>query len=281
MNKAILNKIIRFSNVDGPGNRMAIFFQGCNFNCRYCHNPETINICNNCGSCLKVCPTGALFSSEKSISWYEKKCVECDRCIKICPYSASPKVKEITVDYLINEIDKVKYFIKGITVSGGESSLRYDFLTELFREVKKVYPHLTCFVDTNGGLDFQDKKLKDFIEITDSFMLDIKAWNDDEHIFLTNFTNKSVVENLHFLKNLGKLFEVRTVVVPELLNNEEIVKNVSKIISGSNIRYKLIKYRKYGVRELYQNQLSTPPTEYMNKLKNLALKYGVRELVII
>ncbi|MGL5951492.1 MAG: 4Fe-4S cluster-binding domain-containing protein, partial [Cetobacterium sp.] len=39
--KAKINKIIKFSNVDGPGNRMAIFFQGCNFNCEYCHNPET------------------------------------------------------------------------------------------------------------------------------------------------------------------------------------------------------------------------------------------------
>ena len=26
--KAKINKIIKFSNVDGPGNRMAIFFQG-------------------------------------------------------------------------------------------------------------------------------------------------------------------------------------------------------------------------------------------------------------
>lgn len=40
--KAQVVKIFKFSNVDGPGNRMAIFFQGCNFNCKYCHNPETI-----------------------------------------------------------------------------------------------------------------------------------------------------------------------------------------------------------------------------------------------
>ena len=36
-----VNKIIPFSAVDGPGNRTAVFVQGCNFNCRYCHNPET------------------------------------------------------------------------------------------------------------------------------------------------------------------------------------------------------------------------------------------------
>lgn len=37
-----INKIINFSCVDGPGNRLVVFFQGCNFNCLYCHNPETI-----------------------------------------------------------------------------------------------------------------------------------------------------------------------------------------------------------------------------------------------
>ena len=39
--KARVNKIIPFSSVDGPGNRTAIFLQGCNINCLYCHNPET------------------------------------------------------------------------------------------------------------------------------------------------------------------------------------------------------------------------------------------------
>ncbi|MCG8572187.1 MAG: 4Fe-4S cluster-binding domain-containing protein, partial [Spirochaetes bacterium] len=41
----IVNKIIPFSHVDGPGNRFALFLQSCNFNCNYCHNPETIRLC--------------------------------------------------------------------------------------------------------------------------------------------------------------------------------------------------------------------------------------------
>ena len=57
---APVNKIIPFSNVDGPSNRMAIFFQGCQFNCRFCHNPETINLCIHCGKCVETCPTNAL-----------------------------------------------------------------------------------------------------------------------------------------------------------------------------------------------------------------------------
>ena len=50
--KAPVNKIIPVSVVDGPGNRTAVFLQGCNISCAYCHNPETQNLCTGCGVCV-------------------------------------------------------------------------------------------------------------------------------------------------------------------------------------------------------------------------------------
>ncbi|MGB3368532.1 MAG: radical SAM protein [Acidaminobacteraceae bacterium] len=40
--KMPVHRIIPFSNVEGSGNRTSIFTQGCNANCLYCHNSETI-----------------------------------------------------------------------------------------------------------------------------------------------------------------------------------------------------------------------------------------------
>lgn len=49
-----IHKIIKFSAVDGPGNRSVIFLQGCNFNCMFCHNPETIPFKDNAAKKMTV-----------------------------------------------------------------------------------------------------------------------------------------------------------------------------------------------------------------------------------
>lgn len=273
-----LNKIIPFSSVDGPGNRTAIFLQGCNFDCIYCHNPETINHCINCSFCVKACPVDALTINRENrqILFNSKCCIECDACTKTCHRNSTPKYKVATADEIIKEIENYRPFIQGITVSGGECTLQAEFLIELFTKAKEI--GLTCFIDTNGSTDLsQQEKL---MNLCDGVMLDVKVWDKETHQKYIKADNEMVLKNLDYLVDCGKLYEVRTVVVPELFNNEETVTNVAHKIKNSTARYKLIKYRHLGVRENNLN-LTTPTDHDMNHLERLAHEVGCFNTIIV
>ena len=133
----LVNKLIPMSVVDGPGNRFAIFLQGCNFNCKYCHNPETIHRCIHCGDCVAGCPADALELVDGKVVWDPVKCVDCDRCIATCTHGASPKVRAMSAADLMAEIEKAMPFIEGISVSGGEATLQAKELIPLFHMAKE------------------------------------------------------------------------------------------------------------------------------------------------
>lgn len=275
-----INKIIDLSVVDGPGNRTSIFLQGCNFNCFYCHNPETIRHCINCMECIEHCPTKSLINENKKVKWNDKSCINCDKCIKVCKYLSSPKIYNWTVEQTVQRIKKNIPFIRGITVSGGECTIQHEFLCALFTDVKKL--GLSCFVDTNGSLPF--KRLKELVDLTDYFMLDIKAFDNDEHIFITKKPVDTVLENADYLASIDKLFEIRTVTINGM-DNVHTVDNITKMLSkyikqGHNIKYKIIKYRKFGVREQFNNFIA-PDDEEMEKLKNIAIENGFTDVVIL
>ena len=277
---AIINNIIKFSNVDGPGNRMAVFFQGCNFRCTYCHNPETIHLCNNCGECVEVCPVKALKKENGIVKWDKKICVDCDQCIKTCRFFSSPKTEKYTVEDLLKETEKVKIFIRGVTVSGGEATLNAHFITEFFKKVKKM--NLDTFVDTNGGVDLSLEEYKEFIEVTDKFMLDIKAWDNAEHKRLTGVDRENVLKNLKFLLEKDKMYEVRTVVNSMINAEETIIKTAEILKDYPDVRYKIIAYRHFGVKEEFKTMLSPlPDITDLEKLKAKAEAIIKNEIILL
>ncbi len=210
------------------------------------------------------------------VCWNDKICVGCDACIKTCKHLSSPKTKDYTPKELVQLIKKSEAFLDGITVSGGECSLNIPFLVELFKLVKKE-TKLTCFVDTNGGIDLSN--CKEFVELTDGFMLDVKAVEEEEHKKLTGMSNEMVLKNLTYLLEKNKLYEVRTVLAPGL-HHELTVPYVANIIKDKCI-YKLLKYRQFGVRKVGLEQFGNAftPKEYMEQMIVLAKKNGASKTI--
>ena len=277
---APINRIIPFSAVDGPGNRTAIFVQGCNIDCKYCHNPETRALCINCGACVLKCPTGALSLVENRIHFEPSKCVSCDTCIKTCTHDASPRVLWMSVDEVIAEIRKQMPFIRGVTVSGGECTLYPEFLTALFAECKKLGLH--TLIDSNGMVDLS--MYPELLNVTDGVMLDIKAFEKSDHVAVTGSANDQVLQNAAFLAKCAKLYEIRTVIVRELFDPVQLIESIAQYLSSymdiSKLRYKLIAYRPFGVREQYQTY-EIPDVSYMEHLRDIAIQVGFQESIII
>lgn len=279
--QAIVNKIIPFSSVDGPGNRTSIFLQACNIDCKYCHNPETRKICRHCGICVEHCPTKALsMNAQGKVVFSNIYCIECDQCIQICPYDSSPKVLYMTVEEVYKQIQKQIPFIRGITVSGGECMLWPEFLTKLFQKVKG--DGLSTLIDSNGTILFE--KFPKLLEYTDGVMLDIKAFDNQDHIRVTGYGNENVLANALYLGEHKKLEEIRCVIVPDLydaINSiNEMALFLKPLLRFQDIRIKLIAYRPMGVREEYSHY-RTPSKEELMKLESILREHNFTNIIII
>ena len=276
--RGVVARILPFSAVDGPGNRAVVFLQGCDFNCRYCHNPETRAPCVHCGICVPVCPTGALSLSNGRVAWDAARCTGCGACVAACPHDSSPKTAAMSPADVLSSLARYKPFLSGITVSGGECGLQPGFLEALLVESRAA--GLPGLVDTNGSTDYA--ALPGLVAAAQGFMLAVKAWDEAEHRAMTDASNRAVIANLRFLAAADKLYEVRTVVAPGLFDAEQTVRETARalVAAGSGARYKLIRFRPQGVRAEWRG-LPTPGDALMDALAAIARAEGVREAVVV
>ena len=145
-------EIQRLSTEDGPGIRTTVFMKGCPMHCVWCHNPESIKTqpqiqwigsrCIGCRSCLTECKQNALLFTADGIVIDREKCLGCGACADVCPANALELLgKTWRAADLAEEIRKDSSFFQisggGITISGGESTLQYKFVSELLRLLKE------------------------------------------------------------------------------------------------------------------------------------------------
>ena len=134
-------------------------------------------------------------------------------------------------DEIVEKILRYKNYIMpngGVTISGGEPLLQTKFLIELFTKLKQYNIH-TC-IDTSGSVVLTDE-IKELIDLTDLFLLDIKCINDEKAINLTAVSNKKELEFARYLSNINKPMWIRQVLVPGYTDDEQDLIKLREFIS--------------------------------------------------
>ena len=161
------------------------------------------------------------------LQWCMFKCLYCHNPDTI------PQVggKEMTDDNLIEMIEWVKpYFSKNwwITVSGWEPLLQAKWLVSLFEKLKEKWYHIA--IDTNWYP--WNEYVKQIVELSDLFLLDIKQINNDKHIKLTGKSNVNTLKFLDYLELKNKKTWIRYVLVPWYTDDIVDLKKIWEMYSG-------------------------------------------------
>ncbi|MDI6775966.1 MAG: glycyl-radical enzyme activating protein [Syntrophales bacterium] len=240
--RGIVFNVQRFSIGDGPGIRSTVFLKGCPLKCPWCANPESIRLereiilggekCIKDGKCVEVCQERAISLADDRWGMDWRKCDYCLKCAEVC---LSRRIKivgmEMTVEEVMKEVMKDESLYRrtkgGITLSGGEPLLQWQFALALLQEAKRKGLHTA--VDTSGYAhgDIMEK----IAEYTDLLLYDIKHMDSRKHQQATGVPNQQILDNLQKIavETKTKVWIWRPL-IPDFNDSEEEMERLCKFV---------------------------------------------------
>jgi len=177
-------------------------------------------------------------------------------CKMRCKYCHNPETwnmsggEEWTAENLYNHAKRYKTYWRnngGITVSGGEPLLQKEFVTELFTLAKKDGVHTA--LDTSGQPFSESEDFEKLMSVTDLVILDLKEWNSEKHRELTGFGNENILAFARWLSDNNKKMWIRHVLVPELTDNENALRQMHDFILALKTveKVEILPYHTFGL----------------------------------
>lgn len=258
--KALIENIQFFSLHDGPGTRTTIFFKGCPLKCLWCSNPTTqiatqeiihkTDLCIRCRKCELLCPQKAINFENNKIIIDRIKCDNCGKCVEACLVGAMQfAAKEYEIEEVFNLIKKDILFYQntggGVTFSGGEMLMQYQFVSALIDKCKTLNIHTAA--ETSGFAQFNI--LYQIVSKLDLCFYDIKHIDSDKHKEITGKDNKIILENLEqLLIKTNTPICIRLPLIPTINDdNDHLICYAKYLSSLPNVKdFEILPYHRLG-----------------------------------
>jgi pyruvate formate lyase activating enzyme len=243
MNTGLIFDIKKFAMNDGPGIRMTVFFKGCNLQCKWCHNPESMSPkvqkmynakkCIGAVKCVEICPNNALEMTKEGVVTNYDICNLCGKCAEICPTKAFEMLgQDISINDLMKMIDNEAIFFDqsggGVTFSGGEPLMHSEYLLKILKECGKRFYHRV--VDTTAFA-----KLETVLEVakhTELFLIDLKVMDSAKHKEFTGVGNEKIRSNIMELAKTNCELIFRIPLIKDVNISKENIEETAKFINS-------------------------------------------------
>ena len=293
----VVFNIQRFSIHDGPGIRTTVFLKGCPLRCGWCSNAESLSPypeiitrdvkCITCGKCVEACSQQAIAVVENTriIRW--EKCDYCMECAEVCPSRAIEAAgRTMTVAEVLDTVGRDTSFYRrtggGMTLSGGEPLVQWQFALKLLQEAKRRGLHTA--LDTTGHTDWE--KLDEILNFTDLVLYDVKHPDSARHQEATGVSNERILDNLRkTVAKPGLRVWVRHPVIPRFSDSEEELEELCELVLSLDPpveKISLLPYHKFGepkyaaMGKAYPwKEIPTISDERIGEFKKLVESHGI------
>ena len=243
MSTGLIFDIKKFAINDGPGIRLTVFFKGCNLECQWCHNPESMSPkvqkmynakkCIGAVNCIENCPNNALELTENGIVTNYDSCNLCGKCAEVCPTKAFEMLgATIPISELMKKIDNEAIFFDqsggGVTFSGGEPLMHSNYLLEALKECGKRMYHRV--VDTTAFAN-QDTVLE-VAKHTELFLIDLKVMDSKKHKEFTGVSNEKILSNIVALAKTNCELIFRIPLIKDVNTSKDNIEETAKFINS-------------------------------------------------
>lgn len=188
---------------DGPGNRLVYHLCACNMRCPWCSNPE-------------------------GMKRYEDK------------------AQHMPVESVAKAVISAKpmYFENGgLTLTGGEATMQFDAVKELFTRVKAAGVN-TC-IETNAS----HPRFTELFPLLDTLIADFKNPDDEAHHRWTGISNVQIKENLRAAAAYGIPMQLRVPLIHGVNDDEASMTGFRDFFSEINrpgMTVEFLRYHEYG-----------------------------------